>query len=159
MLYLHFLLVSLTTLTTSTPLPDPSNIPVSLRECSTEKVPVALIPPFTSWLRDQPSATIATTMGTATYQHTINGTCLQARVYNWSCDHILNVTGPGVANAVGSIADQCDGHHYTTGETAGPMGFGYYKDLDTGYEFTKHLWVVTGGCTDHMLKSACSPGA
>jgi hypothetical protein len=100
------------TLTSTTPLPtlDPATIPVSLRECSLEVINPALIPPFTAWIREQPDATIPLNMGATTYRTTINGTCLQARVYNWSCDHVLNVTSAGVANAVTSIAEQCDGY-------------------------------------------------
>lgn len=53
---------------------------------------------------------------------------MQVSIFNWSCDHNLTVTGPSVANAVASIAEQCDGKVYeTTGEVAGPNGFGYYK--------------------------------
>lgn len=151
----------LVSLGTSSPLSiaDPGVVPVSIRECYTTSLSASFIPPFTSWLRDQPTASIPTNMGFFQLRHDVNGTCLQVQVYNWSCDHVLNVTGPGLANAVKSIAEQCDGRTYSSGEITGPSGFGYYKDLETGHDFTNHLWIVNSECYDGRRKSACSPGA
>ncbi|KAF2257358.1 hypothetical protein BU26DRAFT_499869 [Trematosphaeria pertusa] len=149
-----------TSISLPTPSPSPSTLPDSLRECYLTSLPASLIPPFANYLLSQPSVTIPQNMGRVTLQHSVNGTCLQADVYNWSCDHNLTVTGPGLANAVQSIADQCDGRKYESGEVAGPSGFGYYRDLETGDEFTRHLWVVSGGCSSGKgRQSACSPGS
>ncbi|KAF2121625.1 hypothetical protein BDV96DRAFT_668363 [Lophiotrema nucula] len=137
-----------------------ASLPVSIRECFLAGTPSAAITPFVSWLADQPPATVSKNMGWYQSRYNSSGTCMQVQIYNQSCDTDLNITGPSISNAVQSIADQCDGFVYDrTSEVCGPTGFGYYKDLDTGRDYTNHLWVVTGQCGNGSLKSACSPGS
>lgn len=136
-----------------------ANTTIDVRECYTTTVDLNLFPPLASWLTTQPTVTLPPSMSRHMLEHSINGTCILVDVYNWSCDHALNVTGPGLANAVRGIAEQCNGRKYSSGETAGPLGFGYYKDLDSGYDYTKHLWVLTRWCGSRSVRSACSPGA
>ncbi|KAF2269379.1 hypothetical protein CC78DRAFT_539932 [Lojkania enalia] len=119
--------------------PSLGTIPVEVRECSLMKGSKSLFPSFASWLSIQPTTLIPKSMERVQFQHDVNGTCMEVQVYNWSCDYDLNVTGPGLANAVTSIAKQCDGKIYSDGEIAGPFGFGYYTDLETGHDYTKHL--------------------
>jgi hypothetical protein len=162
MLPLLLPLASVLALSTGTPVPLPSLSanPITMRECYiADNTNPALIPLYASHLQTLPTTLILRNMGSAKFQHSINGTCLEAQVYNWSCDHDLSVTGPNLANAVTSITEQCNGKKASSGEALGVFGFGYYREVDTGYEYSKHLWVVTVPCTTHRVQSACSPGA
>ncbi|KAF2176563.1 hypothetical protein K469DRAFT_698339 [Zopfia rhizophila CBS 207.26] len=156
------LLPLLPLLSNGSPITSPQSttvVPIEIRECFLGGE-LSLVQPFASYLRSSQQTTlIKKNMGREAFRRDFNGTCIQIQINNWSCDYDLDVTGPGLANAVESIAEQCDGRKRSDGKFTGPAGWGYYKDVETGHDYTQHLWAILSGCDDWKPKSACSPGA
>ncbi|KAF2661951.1 hypothetical protein K491DRAFT_753502 [Lophiostoma macrostomum CBS 122681] len=160
---LAVLLPILLRLAAALPAAEPTYAPI--RECftgnpDTTSFYLPYIRKFQDYLTEQPARNISHGMGGHLYRQNYttpdNATvCLQLQTVDWNCLYDLPVTGKGLALVVESIADLCPQKRWSSGETGGPFGFGYYMDIDTGNSYQQSLWAILSTCGGKGVQSAC----
>src|SRR5689334_8280555 len=113
--------------------PRNTSLPITIRECG-NTLPRYQLEKLAKLISTLPPTINHRSMERLQFQFNVTeDTCLQVQTYNWSCDHDITVTGPGLAYAILGISDGCK-DQLGAGEGS-RFGWGYYRDLETGTEY------------------------